>query len=176
MALLKKFCTLMIATSISAGAFSFPITSVLAEQVTYTCQLINDTPTTVFRRGNKERQMISWVRSFGGSYTPERRCKEVTERLNQNVSSRGRFLTHGIKNQQPIICFTDRTGGGCNSLFFTLKRGDNAKEKLKNLFALNQGNYSSDSPLREGACSLYIDIDAITNGKKEIAEVVCSQS
>jgi hypothetical protein len=176
MTLLDKFSTLMIATYISAGAFSFLSIPVLAQQVTYKCKVINDVPTTVFNYNGKERQMISWVRSFANGYTPERRCEEVTGRLNKYASSSGQFITHGIINQLPVICFTDKKGAGCNNLLITLKRGDDAKEKLASWYALKNNDYSSDSPMREGSCSLYININAVINEEKAKADVVCFQN
>ncbi len=116
---------------------------------------------TIARNPERKRPIINWKREdfSGNGFTPQKRCEEVSPRF-QKAHDNGSltYLTHGVMNQQPVICTATQVGGECNTLLITLKHEDNAErtlEQLSNIFlgyasaALEQSsgdiNYSEDN-------------------------------
>jgi len=99
--------------------------------------------------------VIRWVsRYFSGSgYTPMQRCQEVTGRFNTLSTRPGGIdiITTGYLNGLPVIYSPSDGRERANSanLLFTLKRGENATQKIAQLFDLREG--ASSSPLFESS-------------------------
>lgn len=113
-------------------------------------------PTTFVQSGpNEYRGVIRWNSTdFSGSgYTPMRRCEEVTRRFNALDARPGGIgrIDAGYLNGEPVIYSPSSGRGGANSdnLLFTLKRGDDARQKLTQLLRLREG--ASSSPLFESS-------------------------
>ncbi|CCI01152.1 COP23 domain-containing protein [Microcystis aeruginosa] len=113
-------------------------------------------PTTAVQVGpNEYKPVIRWVsRYFSGSgYTPMQRCLEVTGRFNTIYALRGNIdiITTGYLNGLPVIYSPShgREGANRDNLLFTLKRGENATEKIQQLFDIREG--ASSSPLFESS-------------------------
>ncbi|WP_159402700.1 COP23 domain-containing protein [Nostoc sp. ATCC 53789] len=173
----------VLAASVTIGLVSnaaLTNSPVLAQQVRFACKTVNGAPTTVIKKNewSSVRQMIRWtLQGATGDYTPQRRCEEVTGRLNQSFTQGSQYITHGIMNKQPVICITDKKGNGCQHLLLTLvnhSNRPNPKAVLNDLFSLNDRNFSSNAPLREGSCSVYVNINALIQGKQVIASEVCT--
>lgn len=161
------------------GSFAgFTLSPAIAEKtVNFTCETIGGTPVTFARINQGEsRQFIRWISDFGIAvgYTPQRRCAEVTGRLNTSFSQGGQYITHGRMNNQNVICFTDRKGNGCNQLLYTLKPDQDPKAVLEDLFELNNNNFAG-RPRREAPCPTYVSINAVLAGKRVVAEEVCAR-
>ncbi|MBW4494977.1 MAG: trypsin-like peptidase domain-containing protein [Oscillatoria princeps RMCB-10] len=145
-----------------------------SSKVTFTCKTVSGAPTTVAKNAQGERQLIRWgsnVFSQAG-YTPQKRCQEVTERMNRYFKQGGQYITHGVMKNQKVICITDRVGEGCTGLLYTLKPDQDAKATLEDLFQLNNRNVSS-GPLRESSCPIYVNLNDIIAGKEVVAKEVC---
>ncbi|NER97747.1 MAG: CHAT domain-containing protein [Symploca sp. SIO1B1] len=120
--------------------------------INFICTTINDTPVTLAKSdkwGGDTRQFIRWVSDYGNSagYTPALRCQEVTAKLNKYFAGGGRYITYGVKNQQKVICLTDKKGNGCIEDLFTLRPDEDSKAALEDLFSLNAQNFAG-RPLR----------------------------
>jgi cell division protein FtsB len=105
----------------------------------FSCQNVNGIPTTVGFSptwNNQPRELIRWVKKFGGN-TPQKRCEEVTERLNFGLGNGAMYTTFGIMDGQNVICTTDKSGNGCQYLLFTVKPGQDPKSVLNDLFSLS---------------------------------------
>jgi hypothetical protein len=87
---------------------------------------------TVMRQGSHSATLIRWTHRgsayFGGQYTPERRCRAVTQRLNQAMAQNGGrlsnlLLTNGMVNNETVICALGPMETACTSgnVLFTLK-------------------------------------------------------
>jgi cell division protein FtsB len=116
----------------------------------FLCQNVNGIPTTVAFSSdwnNQPRQFIRWVEKFGGN-TPQKRCKEVTEKLNVASGNGKMYLTFGTINGQNAICTTDKLGNGCQYLLFTIKPGQDPKLVLNDLFSLSDRQFAG-RPLRQ---------------------------
>lgn len=91
---------------------------------------------TVARRGNRQTPpMILW-RSSLGKFTPQERCKVVSDRLTEIVSkNNGKlsnlYLTYGRVDGEPVICHVADTNSACNrrNMLFTLRPQDKGNEK-----------------------------------------------
>jgi hypothetical protein len=113
-------------------------------------------PTTYAKVGpNEYKAVIRWVsRYFSGSgYTPMQRCQEVTGRFNSLNTRPGGIdiITTGYLNGLPVIYSPSdgRERANSSNLLFTLKRGENATQKIEQLFDLREG--ASSSPLFESS-------------------------
>jgi hypothetical protein len=93
---------------------------------------------TVARRGNLETPpLITWEKTIGVDWTPEKRCQEVAQRLSKAVEDNGGKLvgltiSYGPVNNQPVICYAKSQDEACSAktMLFTLT-GDNAKNPEK---------------------------------------------
>ena len=102
-------------------------------------------PTTYAKVGpNEYKAVIRWVsRYFSGSgYTPMQRCQEVTGRFNALYArpSGIDIITTGYLNGLPVIYSPShgRERANSSNLLFTLKRGEDATEKIQQLFDLRE--------------------------------------
>lgn len=165
---------LAMATVLSTFGLAFTKSAEAAPR-TFSCQMVSGAWTTLVNEsGKSERQLIRWTYDFGGAvgYTPERRCNEVTNRMNLYFSNSGQFITHGIQNGQKVICTTDRLAKDCINLLYTLKPNKDPKLVLEDLFGVNPSNVQR-GPLREPPCPTYISVDALLAGKTRFAQEAC---
>ncbi|REJ55485.1 MAG: hypothetical protein DWQ56_14380 [Microcystis aeruginosa DA14] len=113
-------------------------------------------PTTYAKVGSNERKpVIRWVSRYssGSGYTPQQRCLEVTKRFN-TLDARPRgidIITTGYLNGLPVIYSPShgRERANSSNLLFTLKRGEDATQKIQLLFDLRAGHYTE--PLFESS-------------------------
>ncbi|NET61624.1 MAG: CHAT domain-containing protein [Symploca sp. SIO2E6] len=115
----------------------------------FICTTINNVPVTIVKSEKWEgegRQLIQWV-SNHGEFTPEERCQVFTARFNKYFGQGGRYITHGVINNQKAICTTDKKGNSCTEALFALKPDEDPNLVLENLFALNDRNFAG-RPLR----------------------------
>ena len=113
-------------------------------------------PTTYVKVGSNERKpVIRWVSGYssGSGYTPQQRCLEVTKRFN-TLDARPRgidIITTGYLNGLPVIYSPShgRERANSSNLLFTLKRGEDATEKIQQLFDLRETGYTQ--PLFESS-------------------------
>ncbi len=91
---------------------------------------------------------------FGPSYTPQQRCRLVSDRLTQAVAQNGGrlsnlYLSTGTVNRLPVVCYLKGVQSSCNSnnLLFTLdsRNAGNPNEVLNRL--LNFGQTGSGGPI-----------------------------
>ena len=113
-------------------------------------------PTTYVKVGSDERRaVIRWVSRYssGSGYTPQQRCLEVTRRFNTLYTRPGGIdiITTGYLNGLPVIYSPSngRERANSSNLLFTLKRGENATQKIQQLFDIREG--ASSNPLFESS-------------------------
>lgn len=133
------------------------------QPTTFYCELGNGMPTTMAITPRGKVPIIRWFSTYftGSGYTPERRCQEVSVRFqtyyNNNTLN---YVTTGVINNQPVVCVTSTSGGGCQRLLFTLKRGQDASRTLQQLFDVRAG---ASGPLYESSggskTNTYIDMN-----------------
>ena len=169
---------LAMATVLSTFGLAFTKSAEAAPR-TFSCKMVEGAWTTVVNESGKpENQLIRWTSDLGArvGYTPERRCNEVTNRMNSYFSNSGQYITHGMLNGQKVICATDRLGKHCLNLLYTVQPKDDSKAVLKDLFRVNNRNVGND-PVRERLCAAtktYLSVDDLLAGKTVFAEEFCS--
>lgn len=93
---------------------------------------------TVARRGNRQTSpLFVWKsNSWGSKYPPQKRCSIVSQRLTGAVAKNGGklsglYMTHGIVNKYPVICYINDPNGGCTSknLLLTLPLSEKSFKK-----------------------------------------------
>ncbi|MCL1467637.1 COP23 domain-containing protein [Argonema galeatum] len=111
---------------------------------------------TIAERGDRATSpIVVWrTTEFGPEYTPQQRCRIVSDRLTRAVADNGGrlsnlYLTTGTVNRLPVVCYVNNGTSDCNSnnLLFTLDRrsAQNPDEVLANL--LEFGTTGSGRPV-----------------------------
>jgi hypothetical protein len=85
---------------------------------------------TVVRKGDRSAVLITWkTNEFGGSYTPQERCRVVSARFGATVqanngSLQGLLLSNGPVNNRIVICALRPGENECSAenMLFTLKK------------------------------------------------------
>jgi hypothetical protein len=129
--------------------------------VGFICSNDLGTPATVVVSSGKERPFIRWTsdRFAGSGWSAERRCEAVSQRLQESYDKGSlKFLTPGRMNGLPVVCSTDRDGGSCIDLIYTLKPGQNPATTLSNLLQARQG---TSGPISESSRRAYFSVDAL---------------
>jgi hypothetical protein len=141
----------------------------------FQCRQVNGYYATMaVNQDGRTAPMIVWAtEEFSDSgYTPQRRCTEVTNRLNSVLRSNGSslrnvYLTVGPVNRHVVLCHVNNTRSGCNreNVLFTLsqsnRRASNPRALLENLFqtrALTSGN-----PVQESGGQAYVNLEALVD-------------
>ncbi len=100
----------------------------------FVCGSAEGYPATIARTKHGDFPVIMWRSHYftGAGWTPERRCQEVSARL-QTYYSRGQliYLAAGYMNNTPVICTVrDLSATACDGLVFTLRYQPNSRESL----------------------------------------------
>jgi len=129
--------------------------------VGFICSSDLGTPTTVVVTPGKERPFIRWNtdRFADAGWSAQRRCEAVSQRLQESYDKGSlKFLTTGRMNGLPVICSTDRDGGSCIDLIYTLKPGQNPATTLSNLLQARQG---TAGPISETSRRVYFSLNSL---------------
>ena len=139
----------------STIAFSLTPTRIAAQSsgTIFRCVKYNNGFATIAQRGDRVTPpAITWNATLG-SYTPEKRCRLVSQKLTQVVALNGGklrnlVLTTGTLNRQKVVCVTNTgVSTACNSanLLFTLQpknaiRQGEVAAKLHNFSVMGTGS------------------------------------
>lgn len=113
------------------------------------CAMSSGAPATLYQ--NRQGAVEPWIYwtsdAFSGSgYTPERRCQEVSSRLETYRRNRQlQFITVGRMNNQNVICTASQVNGRCEKLIYTLKAGQDPIATLYNFLAWREGQAATPS-------------------------------
>lgn len=135
---------------LSIGLFTSTSVLVLSSEsqarpLDFFCELRQGIPVTIYRSESGNIPIIRWVSTnLPRDLTRQLRCQQVSNRLqaaldNQRLS----HFTSGRINGQPVICTSDRVGGGCVDVLFTLNPGSDPKKiytQLLDLRGIGDGN------------------------------------
>jgi hypothetical protein len=151
-------------TSLSIGVLAYSIglgiclEPAQAQGTKFVCRSVNGVPTTVAETNRGVVPVIRWVSDYfsESGWTPEARCQEVSQRF-QTYHEAGsiNYLTTGRINRQPVICTSDRQGGTCQDLLFTLKQTSNPSQTLQELMNVR---VRASGPLNETSEKIYVDM------------------
>ncbi len=123
----------------------------------FVCTTSDGVPATVARTPRGDVPVILWKYTGFRGYTPQQRCLEVSNRF-QRFYDNGtlKFMATGRMNRENVVCVTEREGDPCSGLLFTLRRGVNPNDTLKELLAVRDhaGGY-----LNETGDRIYINME-----------------
>ena len=105
--------------------------------VSYECVSQANQLSTIANTSRGRIELVKWQSSFFGTYwTPERRCEEVTKRLQRFSDTRQlRYISWGRLNNYKILCISGNEGACMqDGLLLTLEPDDNPVRVLRNLF------------------------------------------
>lgn len=107
----------------------------------YRCMDREGFPATVAYTSRGAIELIRWQNDYfsASSYTPIRRCQEVSTRFQQHSDANNlRFISTGKINNYNAICISEKTGD-CkpDGLLITLQADDDPDDVLRNLFSLS---------------------------------------
>ncbi|MGK7904099.1 MAG: COP23 domain-containing protein [Hormoscilla sp.] len=132
---------------------------------------------TFAQRGNAVSTvpMIRWnTTEFGSDYTPENRCRIVSERLTKAVANNGGMLsnldlTTGTLNDYPVVCFVTQNSSTStcdnSNLLFTLNKqnASNPSQVLARLTNFRQGRASDSTIDENGGIALFISLETLVD-------------
>lgn len=98
--------------------------------------------------------IVRWVSGFfsGKGYTPEARCGQVSQRFQTAFNANPNFkFTAARLNGNPVICASDRKGGACQTLLYTLKPG--VQDPILTMMRLEKVRVGASGPLNESSAS-----------------------
>lgn len=98
--------------------------------------------------------IVRWVSGYfsGKGYTPEKRCAEVSQRFQMafNANPNFTFTTARLKGN-PVICASNKKGGACQTLLYTLKPG--VQDPILTMMRLERVRVGASGPLNESTGS-----------------------
>lgn len=124
----------------------YPVEETTEELTTvFRCVREGNNFATIAERGERTTApIISWrTTEFGPEYTPQNRCRIVSDRLSRAVDQNGGrlsnlYITTGTLNRLPVVCYVNNNSTGCNSqnLLLTLdsRNARNPDAVLDSLF------------------------------------------
>lgn len=126
----------------------------------YNYQLKKRVPTTLSWSPAGKRALIQWVKQIDSHWTPEKRCQEVSQRM-QEASNAGtmQYITNGKMNGQRVICSAMEVNGDCKNLLMTLRPGDNSLKfinEFKEVFTARAEGIIQHS---SGGAQIYLRVD-----------------
>ncbi|WP_404785011.1 COP23 domain-containing protein [Altericista sp. CCNU0014] len=152
--------------------FSLPVAAYLVANLTgvlanttenkFYCGQSKNVPATMAKTSRGVVPVIHWVSTLGETYTPEYRCKVVSEKF-QTFYNDGtlNYLTTGIVNQQPVICAAQKNNGPCSGVLFTLKPNSDPSRTLQRLLSIR--DRAPGVVLNESAPQVYINMADFLN-------------
>jgi hypothetical protein len=138
---------------------STDLTSVRADTTgsKFYCGQSKSVPTTMAQTSRGAVPVIRWISTLGEDFTPEYRCKTVSEKF-QTFYNDGmlNYLTTGTVNQQPVICAAQQENGPCSGVLFTLKPNTDPGRTLQRLLSIR--DRAPGMVLNESAPQVYINM------------------
>jgi parallel beta-helix repeat protein len=155
-------------SKVAQGSVPTPANTEEVASTMFNCVPLDKGYATVAQRGEQTipQPMIIWNRvDLGPELTPERRCQNVTMKLNQLVANNGGTLdnlsfTIGRIKGLSVICLVNGESQGCNNenLVFTLsqKNAKKADQVLKNLITFSLTG--TGTPVQESKGRVYASL------------------
>lgn len=169
---LKPFASILAAIALAGGTIAIRPEPSVARNNRYFCLQSDDGVFTTFAETPNGRiEVIRWKREWGGEYTPEVRCRQVSTRF-QEAESQGvlKYITSGQMNGYNVICATQALGGRCRKMLFTLRTADDPDEVIEELMDIGRGY--GKSPMHQSnepnePPRLYYDIKLLLRRKAQ---------
>ena len=157
---------LLLTASLTTFSTLFQVPQAQAENIELTCsnsfnaEVSKKIPTTIAFSQNKKIAIIQWVKKMG-SWTPEERCKVVSEKL-QKAQQDGtlKFLTNGKQSGNNVICAAKEVNGPCLTMIMTLRPNDKPLLFLNELKDVLNGRAVAGTIIHSsGEKQLYVEVN-----------------
>ncbi|MBC6477649.1 MAG: hypothetical protein GDA56_07520 [Hormoscilla sp. GM7CHS1pb] len=146
---LKPLASILAAIALAGGTIATRPEPSAAQSNRYFCAESADGVFTTFAQiPNGDRiPVIRWERKWGGEYTREIRCRQVSPRF-QEAESQGvlKYITSGQLHGYNVICATEAYGGHCRKFLFTIRSADDHNEVIKELIGVG---YRTQGPISQ---------------------------
>ena len=99
-----------------------------ASNTRFNCEYFNGEPTVMYRPDNQPGRSYPWAvpRTLGDGWTAERRCQEISQRLEMYRPDGLEELKTGYENNYQTICVTTQQVPGCR-IVLTIPPGQSAE-------------------------------------------------
>jgi hypothetical protein len=89
------------------------------EDVRFTCEYVNGQYTVMYHPQSQPGQSYAWATptDLGGGWTAERRCGEISRRLESYRPDGLQELSTGVENEYDIVCVTTEQNPSCRIVF-----------------------------------------------------------
>ena len=138
----------------------------IEDKIQFTCgtsynnRLNKKVPTTLAWSPSGKRAMIQWVKQMDSNWTPEKRCQEVSQRMQQaNIAGTMKFITNGKMNGQRVICSATEINGDCKNLLITLRPIDEPLKFMTEFREVFNGRSEGVVVHSSGEPQIYLRID-----------------
>ncbi|NJN71922.1 MAG: hypothetical protein HC799_03445 [Limnothrix sp. RL_2_0] len=102
----------------------------------FVCQLDQGNYTVMYRPESQPGEAYAWAvpQGMGGGWTAQRRCDEISRRLESYRSDGLVELTTGTENNYDVVCVTTEANNACQ-IVFTVPPGQNAIRTRDDVFS-----------------------------------------
>lgn len=110
----------------------------------FTCEYNNGRYTVMYNPSSQPNQSYPWAipQQMGGDWSPEKRCRAISQRLETYRPDGLLELQTGVKNNQNVVCVTTEANPSCR-IVFTVPPGQDpivTRDRVfDNLASANQG-------------------------------------
>lgn len=159
---LVRLCGIASLTALSITTY-FNLPS-YAQSTTFFCAVNKGVPVTYARTPRGKVPMIRWRNDFGGRWTRQQRCTDVSQRFQRNYDNGTlKSIATGTLKGYPVVCAATSFDDACTekTLLFTLKKGTNANRVVENLLdsrGLAAGKIINQSGCKND-CPVYVNVD-----------------
>jgi hypothetical protein len=108
------------------------------------CGRDGGTPATVIDNGSKIVVLIRWTRDFSPEWNPQKRCEQVSRKIQQNLESGALVeIVPARANGYPVVCAAPNTVDSVDytcpdaQILITLRPEDNANSFIDQIFLSN---------------------------------------
>lgn len=140
-----------------------------AEGPRFFCQLDNGRHTVMYRPESQAGVAYPWAvpTELGGGWTPERRCQEISARLERYRPDGLLELQTAFENNYEVVCAITQRDPGCR-IVFTVPPGQDSTATLDNVFQnlvlADSGQQTTGVNTFAGGSSLGRDLDRLFGG------------
>ncbi|MGK7933020.1 MAG: COP23 domain-containing protein [Microcystaceae cyanobacterium] len=123
------------------------------------CGTYDGEPATMIQTPQGSQPLIQYRTDiFGSNWSPSKRCREVTSKLNAAYQNNEDFLTVSRKRGYNIICSAKTANGDCEQQIITVPNGKNAASYLN---TLRNRFYGRSSAVLISRPSIYTEYNGI---------------
>ncbi|MEO0947042.1 MAG: COP23 domain-containing protein [Cyanobacteria bacterium J06641_5] len=133
------------------------------------CQVDNGRPTVMYRPESQGGVSYPWAvpGALGGGWSPERRCQEISARLERYRPDGLLALQTTFENNYEVVCATTQNDPSCR-IVFTVPPGQDSTTTLdsvfQNLVLADSGQQTTGVNTFAGGSSLGRDLDRLLGG------------